>query len=841
MRLAWREIRAGGRRSWLVVSLIAVPVALASLLMTLALATVVTPEQDAESRFGQFPAQLTSLEGADGICVQSDLAQASCGHSAGILDSGLHVDLARYASDGVASEMEHEVPAIIDGVRVSVIVQTLDAVDPRYEGRVRQAVAVGSSEVAAAKGFLDLFGVALGDSITVEGKEYRIATDVKLAPLLSGRQLIVPPGHPLSGGRVSAVYLDKIPDSKRIAALNHEGIGVITREAVMAAFDDRPEMQMSAMVLVAQVVLSGITGSIVGAAFSITLRHRQRGWALLRATGASSTTMRRIVWSIGMLLGGVGVLAGAILGLAAGAGFVLLADLLGWQQSWGIRLGWWQTLVISLGGWLIAILSIWLPARTVLKQDPLASLRVSQVPVGAPRRPWLWIPLALGAVTCSTFVFVLARAGSASSYYDPRLSAAMVLAIPAGALIYLAGLNVVGWILHGAAPRASGLPLAARMALRDADRHRTRTLGLVAAVTSVSALAIAPVFLVGLNISNELVTYRSQSRPEWVTMSVMEKNPHNPQQAAPDFTAQIEVVSRLLGQPVRVVTLAAIGNVMIADDDVCRSQRLSDADQCPYGYSGNIIADDGQYLDLVLGASSGSAKAALAEGKAVVFQPAAARDGKLHVLPAGTDQPAFDQAPQVPAFAAALESGVSSVISRATAEQIGLRIVPNQVVLQYEKPPAEKALLAAQMELARRGLDTHLAFDLGLRSWQRDFLPWLCVGSVVAVVVVAGLCVALSIRDGAETRSALANLGATRRHLRSVTRLHALFSVGLGAVLGAAAALVPLVTYAAAAGSHFDHLPWGYIVVSVVAPVPAVMVLAGSLTRPAPARVIRQD
>jgi putative ABC transport system permease protein len=133
---------------------------------------------------------------------------------------------------------------------------------------------------------------------------------------------------------------------------------------------------------------------IVGNAMLMNVTERRRGFSLLRLLGATSRQVRRFVTIEAAILGGVGAVVGAALGLAAagpisaGISRALQAPVAGLLV---------HPLVVPLAviaGTLVAVAAAWWPAREAAAVDPLEGL--DSAPPSARGVPMRFILLALG-------------------------------------------------------------------------------------------------------------------------------------------------------------------------------------------------------------------------------------------------------------------------------------------------------------------------------------------------------------------------------------------------------------------------------------------------------------
>lgn len=165
---------------------------------------------------------------------------------------------------------------------------------------------------------------------------------------------------------------------------------------------------------------------IVGNAMLMNVTERRRGFSLLRLLGATGRQVRSFVTLEAAILGAVGAVAGAVLGLAA-AGPIAAGISQALQAPVAALVV--HPLVVPLAvivGTAIAVAAAWWPAQEATAVDPLAGLsQAPPQPQGVPIR-FVLMALALWAVAATIMVLVL------TEQLPPRA------AVPAGIVMLLA-------------------------------------------------------------------------------------------------------------------------------------------------------------------------------------------------------------------------------------------------------------------------------------------------------------------------------------------------------------------------------------------------------------------
>ena len=220
---------------------------------------------------------------------------------------------------------------------------------------------------------------------------------------------------------------------------------------------------------------------LAGPAFAVQLRRRQRELGLLGACGGDARTLRRTVLASGLVLGTVG----AVLGIMIGWALVLA---LGGQFPWapfadlvGVPLGIPplppEILIVAVVGIVAAVAAALVPAVMAGRGDVVDTLRGRRpLPPIKNRVP------VLGVVVGVTGLLAMA--------YGVRILEPVMLGL--GVIVGELGLVLLmPWLVSSAARIGRWLPLAPRLAVRDAGRHRMRTTAAACAIAAAAAGAVA--------------------------------------------------------------------------------------------------------------------------------------------------------------------------------------------------------------------------------------------------------------------------------------------------------------------------------------------------------------
>ncbi len=611
-----------------------------------------------------------------------------------------------------------------------------------------------------------------------------------------------------------AVLTDPPPASEVSAELGYDGgtddawLAVVVLVVVMALLE---------------VVL------LAGPAFAVIARRLQRSLALMAANGATPRQARRVVIASGVVLGVVGATSGVGLGLLV-AWLVLPVV----QQFLGSYLGpfdvpWLHLLGIAGFGLLSALLAALVPAWIASRPDVVAVLAGRR----GDRKPSLRSPL-LG--------LVLLGAGIAMAAYGAtRAGGEYVIAVSAIVAV-LGMILLVPVVVVLLARLARRLPLALRFAVRDAARHRTRTVPAVAAVAATVAGVVA------LGIGNASDT--EQSRATYTPLLAMGQASVTPPSGVA-FADVEQVVEQYLPD-------ASVTRVIGPEESMRRytyvDTRVEGVESVLSGYSGTLssfpVSADGTvpaHLADAVGDDRPAAERVLADGGAVVFTDqdvdadevrlVAHSDGRGGVVGRATVPALFVEVTQVEAHA-------QGVLSPEAAAAVGIEPVPVGLLVEGEiseqqEEDVNEALLALDA-------DASMYVERGYQAGDETLIIQLVLGSLGAVLMLGGTLTAtfLSLSDARPDLATLSAVGAAPRTRRAVAASYALVIALVGALLGVVVGLIPgiAVTYPLTGAAwvqdvnptvpdHFLAIPWALIGSLVVALPLLTALLVGVFTR----------
>ena len=910
LRMARRDVRRHRGRSILVLVMVMLPVAL-----LVGAATFGATEQESEA--DRIPARMgpgqALLEGPEPQVVAHtpernvssqgpDDAMPIPGYDPAGDDAANEAALERLVGGTVARAQDVQARLVLGERRVSVQGLVLDG--RIGDLRPKLALVSGRWPTSADEVLVTTAGEAKGlptsgnARISLEGEEHDV-TVVGTATALNswgGVPHFVAPQWPgASGGKGFSVYgpagwivlREKPVDWAEVRSLNRYGLSVLSAAVLLdppSSSQLPPEVQGQSsfyedtarqIAVLGGVMLFIITTLLVGPAFAVSAARQRRTLALAASNGAETRQLRRSVLAQALVLGAAAAVAGTALGIGGTWAAI---------EVWGRRHPEWSTALRPLDipwqalGLILpcavvsAVVAALLPALRLGRLDIIGVMRGQSVSPRLNRfAPAAGLLLAVGGA-----LYLLATVSSGGREFQVAFGA---IALVLGTLLTVPALLVL------AGRVAAPLPVAARMATRDAARHRSRSTPTVAAILAgVAALTTFSIALasdteqrsreyVPQTLRGEAVvgTWDADSRravdgilpaaaqglitvpvhlvqdPEdwqrsgWTPGSGKLPPPTRFVAALPDGCSLADVAGQSQGPRCIVLGSQAYNRGQIAvlpAAEVARRLGLTDAQRRIVADGGIAVAApavrDAERVTLVTGAvqtdpDTGELKSLEETGRAM-----------LDVVTVPVSTMTNGAMPQ--------EAG--ALVALETAQRLGWPLTQSAVLLRDPDGSIDRA--------TETRLDERLGEEHGSyveRGFTRDDeVPMRILFGVTAtlLLVVTLIATALSMAEQQADMATFAAVGATRRTRRALAASQAMVVGLIGAVLGVAVGLVPgiAVTYPLTA-QNWDPvtgqevatgptlvIPWLPLVLVVVGvPVVAGLLAAGAIRRaPAVAR-----
>ncbi len=692
----------------------------------------------------------------------------------------------------------------------------------------------GPDDVAVTQLMADEFGWIAADGTLTSDARLMLADGRSLSVvavladddlMMSGHpaQLVVVPGSGLLEESRERTLLLDLPSGVEAARLrrlvddlaNH-GLALMPRDVFLdpqawgAVLGAPSAVDPRALAAGAITVAVGAVGIIVivGGAFAVGARRRIRHLGMLMAAGSAPLDIRLLLLAEGFLIG----FAAAVVGVVSAAltfriGAPAYADLAG-LRIWDRDLQLPTMGLLSLGALATAMLASAAPAWSASKLMPVAArgdTAVSRPPTRTGRR----IGCALAAVGLALVGLAgawIARVFSGSATTSTRSGLEPIAVGVAGFVTLVASAVLVApHLVRLAATLRLPTPVAWRMALRDADRHRARTVAAALAVTMAVALSV----LTGFAIQGvgEFVKRDPNAPP----MSVLVYLDDGDQSAVTAGTKLAQTLS----------TLDAVvggGQTLIAYRALAPGQgRGTLAFDNGNGFTNEIRVTDEAALRRLLGGPNPRAARILTHGGMVTTERpdvsgttvavAAVEEGrhgpatKLEV--AWTDDRGI---------AGTADLG-TAWISRETAKRLGMSLISTTVFRQVHQTVTTDQL--SRLEL--RGINA-VAPDAEF-AW----LPMVSVGAILAAgllsLLIAAIAISLTSTDGRGNAATMAAIGASPSHQRRMGAVHGLLIGTVGTALGLSIGVPGGLAFGQLDGSAGVTIPTWTWLVSVSLPV----------------------
>ena len=520
--------------------------------------------------------------------------------------------------------------------------------------------------------------------------------------------------------------------------------------------------------------------------------------------------MARIVLAQGVLAGAIGAVGGVAIALGVAlAGRPLWERLLsGLIPEWQIP--WKQVAVIAAIGLLAGLVAAIVPALSAGRQAPMAALagRFMASPSNTRLKRPAVVLLAFGIAAAVLGSSLIAKAFAEAKRAPVEYGYSTTTVTPTGpiALVLLGSTSVIAalvWMLPTLVAKAGllarALPLSARLALRDASRHRHRTGPATAAIMMAVAGTAAASFAVANAFAAESERYIPSAR-DGVGVIAFD---------AVD-TGQVRWVPGIVDRIAAVLPADHAYEIAVVDARPEPGQRaeyspslyLAPSNETE-AYGGvSVYAVDPSYLRQ-FGDVGRQAADALEAGKVVTWKSMYAPDGTAQL---SLGEPKLYRHPAVvipglPKIKLLQESGL---ISREAAGKYGnLHVIEAQFDLRREPTKDELAAVASIV-----GHQDMLKIEHGYQA--PVGIATAAILGVAAMVTFLGVAisVALSAAEGRADLSTLAAVGAPPRRRRNLAAAQAWVLGQLGCLLGVGVGALYGYTAHAAFGSDHFMVPW---------------------------------
>jgi putative ABC transport system permease protein len=557
--------------------------------------------------------------------------------------------------------------------------------------------------------------------------------------------------------------------------------------------------------------------------------------ALLAASGGTPADLRRTVLASGLLLGAGAAGIGALLGIGLAAIAVPVLEANSTTEFGPFDVSARDAVIVVLVGALAGLAAAYVPARQAARTDVVTTLTGRR---GQVRSSWRLPVIGLVVAAAGLVLTVMGAQGTE-------------LAVAGGTVLLVVGLVIATpWLVGLLAPLARRLPVAGRLAVRDATRNRSRTAPAVAAVMATVAGVTTLAIATSSDSAQEHRDYVQQYPLGTASVNIWNADEQG-------WSAAREAVARYVpGRQVSELRLPWSADSMLSASVARPGSTSTDPDhlwfpddESAYApVSGQVAGVDAQALSALTDpALREAALAAFRSGRAVVFGAGAVdANGQVAVALTDYDGTREEQLGRVllpavevtaPHGAHMLRIPASLVLPPELEKRLGVPLAPSQLLVGGPDEPVTAAEETRLSEaIAALTPDASVSVERGWqdRYWVVRLLLVLVGGLLVLVATLTAT--GLAVADARPDLGTLAAVGAAPRTRRLMAMGSAAVIGGLGAVLGVLAGMAPGIAVAYPLTStdygHGAHplvvIPWWMLAIVAVG-VPLLAVVATGL------------
>jgi putative ABC transport system permease protein len=612
------------------------------------------------------------------------------------------------------------------------------------------------------------------------------------------------------------------------------------------------------------VMLLLVTTLLVSPAFAVAASRQRRTLALAASNGAETRQLRRTVLAQALVLGVLSALVAAALALV-----VLRAVMWAWvaARPWTtfrfFEVPVWAVVAVVLMAVVSVLIAALIPSMRLGRLDIVGVMKGQNV---SPRLNRV-LPV-LGALMAGGGGVGLVMTVARRTSEIPVMLMAIVLVL--GALL------LVPFLLVTAGRLAANLPVAPRLAARDAARHRTRAVPTVAAIMA-GAIALTAF---GIGLASDSEQQRRDYRPQLpagMGQLYVNGDPANGAQSEDDL-ANAERLVRSVAPTLRLVRLGMVTAlydpanptaptpfVTAVPPSCTAEQSVSGTEAFANGQSKcGRLGTNSQYTIGVLPADeiirlaglTGADASRIRNGGILVRDRGLVTGGKVAMAVGtvkvdnqGGTAPSLvgvTRTDQVPAVVGRLPIGASmygGVVSDKAAKALGWPV--GQYMLLLRNP--DGAISGADEKALTEVLDENTLYVE--RGFSRDdavFMAIMFGAFALLLLIVTLISTALALAEQQTDLGTLAAVGATRGTRRRFAAAQAATVAFLGALVGIAVGLAPgiaitypltTVTWDPETGQQLQQdpitvIPWLHLgLVLVGVPVVAALIAAVAIRR----------
>ena len=646
----------------------------------------------------------------------------------------------------------------------------------------------GPGQAAVTSGLASALNLKIGDVWRADGTARRVVGIVQNPQSLADEFALVAPGQVHAPTQVTVLF-----DAPGVRATSI-GPNVQTPSA-------RPANALNPETIVLALATLGmlLIGLVSVGGFTVLAQRRLRSLGMLGAQGAADRNIRLVVRANGLVVGVVGTLIGAAVGLAAWLAYRPRVEADAHHVIGPFQLPW----VVIGPAMALAVVATFLaasrPARAITRVPIVTALSGRPAPPKQVHRSAVPGVVVLAAGV-GLFLYAGKTNGNGGGMFEVVLGFIALIA----AVILLAPMCLT--VLARLGRRA---PISARLALRDLARYRARAGSALAAITLGVLIAALICILsaqrfgnvldyAGPNLtSNQLIVYapNGQGGPGFGPGAGPNAPPTGSQQRS--WAAAARGIAASLGSH-DIVQLdgtsgylqhAANGRQFGGPVYVATPQLLR-----AFGIKASQVDPNADILTMRPGLS-GMSRMQLIYGNYSPSRPVGPGRGTLSYPCPKSDCLANPVIQEV----SALPSGTSApntVITEHAIRALGLHTVPDGWLIESPNPPTAGQITSARVAAATAGMTVETKSSIPSSS---EIINWATVFGIVLALGILAMTVGLIRSETASDLRTLSATGASSWNRRALT------AVTAGALALAGAVLGTVMAYAAALGYSWDN------------------------------------
>jgi putative ABC transport system permease protein len=681
----------------------------------------------------------------------------------------------------------------------------------------------GAGQIAVTKELASLFDLSIGDDWKAGGATRRVVGIVQNPQNLLDEFALVAPGQVSAPTQVTVLF-----DAPGVP-LSSLGSNFSTPSSVAASNPLNPETIVLTLATLGMLLI----GLVAVGGFTVLAQRRMRSIGMLGSLGATDRNIRLVVRANGVVVGVVGALIGAALGLLAWIAYRPHLETSAHHLIGVFALPW----AVIVPAMVLAVLATFLaasrPARAVTRVPIVTALSGRPAPPKEVRRS------AIPGIMLAVIAFLLlSQAGADSSNGGGSLVLVLGFVALVAGVILLSPLS-----LEALSRLFRSAPITVRLAVRDLARYRVRSGSALAAISLGVLIAVVICVAAGARYGNVLdwagpnlasnqlvVNTPSQSNGP----TALKKGPApSPSPVTPEspqsLAKQAEVIAAALGAH----------DVVQLEETSATLQHAAPGRQ----FDGNLFVATPQLLS-AFGIKSSEIDA---DTDILTMRPGLASMSEMQLVYGnyfnGNSPPGSSQNPY-PCPAAecianpkiqqmdSLPSGTSApnvVITEHAVNELHLQVSSVGWFIQTAHPLTASQLTGARLTAAADAMTIETKSD---QPSSTEVLNWATAFGILLALGILAMTLGLIRSETAGDLRTLAATGASSSARRTITAATAASLGLLGAVLGTVAGYLGVIAFSSRNSldglSSLGSIPFKNLLVILVC-MPAVAAAVGWL------------